>query len=143
MVSSTSNNTVCISSKWLQKKQVIAKKRGACSSRASPLPFLNLPLTILKYTKSLELLFPLYVIIYDGELSEGIMIMFIVNNESFLCNIRGRTFYSLLVTRYFLVVTLYFLLFTRYPLLLTRYSLILIRHYLFVTQYFLLVTFVH
>ena len=33
-----------------------------------------------------ELFFPLYVIIYDGELSEGV-IMLIVINESFCCNI--------------------------------------------------------
>ena len=40
MISSTSNNTVCSSSKWLQNKQVIAKK-GAYAP--SPLP-LNLSL---------------------------------------------------------------------------------------------------
>ena len=44
--------------------------------------------TMLKYIKRLELLFPFYVIIYDGELSEDVIIILIVNNESFRCNIR-------------------------------------------------------
>ena len=44
--------------------------------------------TMLKYIKRLELLFPFYVIIYDGELSKDVIIILIVNNESFRCNIR-------------------------------------------------------
>ena len=74
---------------------------------------------------------------------------------------RGRTFYSLLVTRYplpltrcsllftrywlpltrySLLFTLYSFLFTCYSLLLTRYSLLLSRYFLLVTFYSLLVT---
>ena len=47
--------------------------------------------TILKYIeshRSLGLLLPLYDSIYDGELSEGVIIMLVVNNESFRRNIR-------------------------------------------------------
>ena len=51
--------------------------------------------TMLKYIKRLELLFPFYVIIYDGELSEDVIIILIVNNESFRCNIRFLKYFFL------------------------------------------------